>query len=125
MTIEERVQQLIEDGGVIQIPHGNHGVLELSLGAAVWLSRPARLRWGGIFPEHQGHVHEQRFDEKMFDNGERDVLLRRGGRIVAAVVPYDESGLPADDVRQAIAEWQARLAVPGNQEQFEEFFEQA
>ena len=61
----------------------------------------------------------------MFSNGERDVLLKSGGRIVAAVVPYDESGLPADDVRQAIVAWQARLAVPGNQEQFEEFFEQA
>ena len=54
MTIEERVQQIIDVGGVIQLGV-DHNTVELGLAAVAWLSRPARLRCGaGSSPSTRG-----------------------------------------------------------------------
>lgn len=123
MNVKDRLEQLIAEGGVIDII--GQGTTELTLARAAWLANPTRLRWCAIFPEHQGHVHETRYDKAVLDNGGRDVLLYRGGALVATVVPAMEATLSTDDVRDALVRWRARLAVPGNQAQFEEFFEEA
>ena len=124
MTTEERVQQIIDTGGTIQINFGMD-VVEVSLAAVAWPA-PGQLRWCGIFPEHQSHVHTLSYDEKMLSGGELFVFFKRGGEFVATIAPYDEAAtLPPDEVRQAIDEWRRVLAVPGNQEQFDEFFAQA
>jgi hypothetical protein len=120
MKPKERLAQLIEEGGVIHLLEG--GSMELTLAGALWLTKPTRLRWVAIFPEHQGHIHELGYTEATLDNDGRDVLFYRGAELVATVVPYVEAGLlDIGEVRLALAEWQSGVTENGNEEALAEF----
>ena len=123
MTPKERIDQLIENGGILQLlPSPGAAVIqEFTLAGALWLARPARLRWCPIFPEHQGHIHETRYNTAELANGGRDVLFYRGKQLAFSVVPYLEAALNTDEVRAALAEWRARLKLFDNDKNFAEF----
>ena len=121
MAPEERVEQLIEQGCVIAVAVPDGPSIELTLAGALWLTKPKRLRWCAIFPEHQSHVHETRYSRVVLDNDGRDVLLYQGSKLVAGIVPYIESGLDPDDVRDALVRWRDLLGKYNNKAQFEEF----
>jgi len=122
MTPEKRLTQLIGEGAVIAIMDPE---VEITLAGALWVKEPDALRWVGVFPEHQGHIHETEYDEARLANDGRDVLLYKDGALVAGIVPYLESTLPSDDVREALAEWQAQLSTFGNAEEFAGFLQNA
>ncbi|MBU0847694.1 hypothetical protein KKH23_10950, partial [Patescibacteria group bacterium] len=86
--------------------------IELTLAGALWREdeEGTYLRWCAIFPEHQGHIHHLYYDKAVLDNDGRDILFYRGGELVAGVVPYIESNLPADDVHEALARWKDAVA---------------
>lgn len=126
MTPAELARQLIEDGAVLAVtPDGLGGDrLELLVGGAQWLTRPARLRWCAVFPEHQGHVHETAYDRLIAHHG-RDVALMKDGVMVGYLCPPEESDLVVEEVQDRWADWQARLAIEGNQAELEEFLTEA
>ena len=119
MTPQERMTKLIEHGAAIQLlaPYPR---LTLTLAGALWLTKPKRLRWCAIFPEHQGHVHETRYTRVEVIHG-RDIAFYQGGAMVAYVVPYEEGLLPVDGVREALVEWRALFTKHDNTANFAEF----
>ena len=127
MSVEDKTDQLIKDGAAIQLLHGHH-LEEYTLAKAQWLPRTkvgavAKLRWCATYPEHQGHVRTLRFTDAAVDGD--SVVLRRDGDVVGGIVPVVESGLDLTEAQQTLAGWRALLDVPGNVDQFEEFFRDA
>jgi hypothetical protein len=125
MTPRQRVEELIEQGGVIAIHRPGERVIELLLAGALWLKDPTRLRWCAAFPDHQGHIHETLYDKVALVVRGRDVAFHLKGEMVAYVCPIVEGGLPVDDVRDTLAEWQSLLSKHNNVEQFADFLENA
>ncbi len=124
MTIKERLVELIEDGGVLTIFYGDRtNAFEFILAGVLWLHKPFRLRWCAVFPEHGCHIHEMEYDAVKFDNDERDILFYKNNQLIAGVVPYIESSLSVDEVREALAEWQELVAYGGNADEFADFLE--
>ena len=122
MTPAERLAELIRHGATIKIMDP---AVTLTLAGALWQTHPTRLRWCAIFPEHQGHIHETRFDRNEFNAGGRDIGFYRGDQMVAYVCPYEESGLDFDEVREALSRWRAVLVAHGNVADFTEFLAEA
>ena len=90
------------------LPDGQ--LFELTLAAAMRTAKPTGLRWCGIYPEHQGHVHDLRFADAALDNDGRDVVFRSAdGDVVAAVVPLAESGMDYAEARDNLGRWQAEV----------------
>ena len=120
MNPKERTEQLAREGGTIQIfdPHST-----LTLAKVEWGDN--RIKWCAIFPEHQGHVHEFEYNRVTLFNDGRDVAFYAGKKMVAYICPYEEGGLPLDDVREVLAEWQRLMSLPNIAEEFELFFEEA
>lgn len=124
MTLQERLDQLIEQGAVIHLLFPNDPMMTQLLARARIKHGPSRLRWCAVFPEHQSHVHETLYDKASVVH-DRDVSFSRDGVLVAYVTPYIEAQTDLDDLQEALGEWKAQLAVGANTEEFADFFENA
>lgn len=123
MTPRKRMAELIEHGAVLSFTDGR--LPELTLAAVRWYKKPLRIRWCAIFPEHQGHVHENEYD-RVEVYRERDVAFYDAdGRMTISVCPYEYAAkLDPDVVLRALTEWRQTLALHNNVEQFRQFFEE-
>lgn len=124
MTVRTKLKKLIEHGAVIKVLAPGVVVPELTLAEVLWYTDPERIRWCAIYPEHQGHVHETEYDEVTIEHN-RDVAFYKDGVMVAYVCPYEESGLPDEEVRDALTGWWRLLQLPWNEERLETFMRQA
>jgi len=124
MTLQERLDKLVQAGAAIAVNFPDDPTIELTLAKAQLLKGPKRVRWCAIHPVDQHHVHDTEYDTAKVHHG-RDVAFMEGDRIKAYVCPVEESGLVFDDVREALAEWRALLAVEGNPREFQHFFDEA
>lgn len=125
MTNAKLLDDLVRRGATIQVFTPGGKAFTFVLAKCVMLSKPTRLRWCGVFPEHQGHVHETPFSRVAQEAGGRDLAFYKNGEMVAYVCPYEESGLSIDTARDLLAQWRAGLAKFNNQQNFENFFEDA
>lgn len=125
MTTKERADELIEAGAAMQVyPPGGDPVTVL-LAALAWLPDPRRVRWCGIFPADQHHIHETPYTTTTLAAGGRDVALYNGKEMVAYIAPFEESGLDEGESRGALVEWQNQQDIGGNKKTFENFFNEA
>jgi len=125
VTIRERLGKLIENGAAIQLLFEDAPMKTLLLAGALWRQNPTCLRWCAVFPEHQGHVHETSYSEVRLENDGRDIAFFEDGRMVAYVVPYEESGHEVDAMRENLGEWQYLVSRYKNAVLFAEFLETA
>lgn len=124
MTLQERLDKLLSEGAVVQLPAAGEPMLTLLLAGARIKRDPSRLRWCAVFPEHQSHVHELEYD-KVDVVHDRDLSFTRNGEIVAYVAPYQEAETDLDEIQATLADWRADLAIAANAEEFARFFETA
>lgn len=125
--VEDRVEELLERGAVIQLLFPDDPMLSFTLAGVIWgEDRGGRyMRWSAIFPEHQGHVHGLYFDKAELSPSGRDVLFYKEGKLIGSVVPYEEGPIPIDEVEEALVEWKALMDYPGKAEEFAYFLRTA
>lgn len=122
MKPKELAEQLVAGGAAYQyfLPGGGGTV---ALGGLQW--HPNRVRWCGLFPEHQSHVHETLYDKAKVEAGGLGVGLYRGKQLVGYLTTIEESGLDTDTTRDAWAEWQHMVSLHNNAVEFEDFLKEA
>lgn len=124
MTPQGMLENLISHGAVIKVFPVGIDVPELTLAEVLWYTNPSRIRWCAVFPQHQGHVHETEYDKVRIVH-DRDIGFYKDGGLVAYVCPYEESGLPDEDVRDVLAKWSVLVGHPWNKGRLKEFIEMA
>jgi len=125
VIIRDRMIELIKKGASLQVLLPDTPMVTFILAGVLWRTRPIRLRWCAIFPEHQGHIHETPYNKVRLINKGRDIAFYRDEEIVLYVAPYEESGLDLGPVIETFADWQQQLRRFNNEEQFAEFLETA
>lgn len=125
MTPQERIQQLLEQGAAYGIRNENVGEsMAFVLGGVQW-PRPGVMRWCAIFPEHQGHVHEAKFDRLTLEANGRDVALWQGERLASYVCPIDDGFLESDGPLASFAKWRHQLSLYNNKTNLDRFMTNA
>jgi hypothetical protein len=116
---------LVNEGAILRFPQ-HPDVPEKTLAVVEWKENPTRILWCAIFPEHQGHVHENEY-HRCETKWDRDVLFyNEADEMVMAVYPYREAArLDPEEVCQVFADWKQMLSLHNNKQKLADFIEDA
>lgn len=119
MTIQERLEKLIEDGCCITVEEGT----PILLARAVIQERTNTVRWCGVFPEHQSHVHQTSYDAvEVFHD--RDVAFYRDGKFFLYIAPVEEWFVDSE-YYNTLQKWRRLMKGKNAAPKFDSFFENA
>ena len=125
-TEAKRLDELLEHGAVIEMVLGvDTTSLTLAKARLCTDNHGTYLQWCALFPNDQSDVHFTYYDKVALVNDGRDLAIYADGLVFACIMPYEESALNSDTVREAISYWQARLSTNNNAAGFNTFFDEA
>ena len=121
MTKEKMLKKLLRRGAVLWFRESNSLT---TLARVMWLDKQKRIRWCGVFPQHQGHVHETPYDSVEVEN-DKALIFNAGEKSAFYIVPYDDNLLDPQRVKDTLDKWRSAMAVEGNEARFNTFFDEA
>lgn len=121
MTPQERLTELLRHGAAMfTVQTMSH----LMMATAKWEEDPQALKWCGMFPSHQGHIHRVKYTKVELMNDDRDLVFYNGKDIIATIEPFEVTGLSKDMVHTLMSEWKWMLGRYTNQDKFNQFFDE-